>query len=142
MATIKGKRFDCAAVRFKRVLYLIKSFAIFLDRVLKICELFIKLLKRKNIEEIIVFEGLPLPGKEEEQARRSRQEILVVVAFFFCLFCSIESLLIFDVRVRLANRKRADFLRQNGNTSEANKVLSGSVEVHHNLVLQFIHIRV
>ena len=109
MATIEGKRFDWAAVRFKRVIYLIKSFAIFLDRVLKICELFIKLLERKNIEEIIVFDGLPLPGKEEKQERRSRQEILVVVPFFF-LFCSIESLMIFDVRVRLANRKRANFL--------------------------------
>ena len=48
--------------------------------------------------------------------------------------------MIFYVRIRLANRKKAEYLRRNGNTSEANKVLAGSVEVDHNLTLQFIHV--
>ena len=53
------------------VYFIIKNYAI-LSRVLQICELFLKLLKRKNIEAIVVFDGLPLPGKEAERARRSR----------------------------------------------------------------------
>jgi hypothetical protein len=53
------------------VFFLIKNDAI-LSRVPQICELILKLLKRKKTEAIIVFDGLPLPGKVAEQARRSR----------------------------------------------------------------------
>lgn len=46
------------------------------------------------------------------------------------------------LRVRQANRKNAEFLRQSGDTNEANKVLAGAVEIDHNLTLQFINVRV
>ena len=91
---------------------------------------------------------MPLPGKEEEQAKRSKQEIVVPLFFVLTVACTgmffiyMNSLTIFNVKVPLDNRKRAEFLRQSGDTSEANKVLSASVQFDHNLVLQFIHVRV
>lgn len=45
-----------------------------------------------------------------------------------------------DFRVRKANRKKAEFLRQNGQTTEANKALAGAIEIDYNLTLKFIKV--
>lgn len=47
---------------------------------------------------------------------------------------------VFMYRLREANRKKADFLRQNGRTEDANKALAGAVEIDFNLIQQFINV--
>ena len=57
----------------------------FLYRVQDICLSYLELLERNNIIPLVVFDGLPLPGKKEECDKRARYQIILTL----CLYLSI-----------------------------------------------------
>ena len=44
----------------------------FFYRVQDICSSYLELLQRNNVTPLIVFDGLPLPGKKDEHEKRAR----------------------------------------------------------------------
>lgn len=90
-----------------------------------ICKLYVNLLKNKNIRPIVVFDGLPLPGKEKERAR-SRQLLYIYkskICVFVVLFETTRIRALFTwLRLTEANRHKAKCMQQLGRINEANKI--------------------
>lgn len=81
-------------------------------RVKEICNSYLDLLERNKIRPLVVFDGLPLPGKDRERDNRAMQ--------------------------RKQQQQKADQLRRSGKVTEARNALAAAAEINHDLVCGFI----